>query len=70
MFFFIITETNVCSGDSGGSLVFNQNDQWFVGGIISLGARTFGSDHCDYTQYALFTDVTKFTDWIENKMST
>lgn len=56
--------TNVCRGDSGGGLIFQKDQIYYIGGITSLGVALQGTDQCDLTQYAIFTDVAKFSDWI------
>lgn len=64
---FLFAETNVCRGDSGGGLVFNLNSYWTVGGLTSLAvAISNGSESiCDLRQFVLYTDVSKYIDWIE-----
>lgn len=58
--------TNVCRGDSGGGLVFQRDNHWILGGITSLGVSSKSTElQCDITQYAIFTDVTKFVKWIK-----
>lgn len=51
---------SVCTGDSGGGLVFQQrfpdnSTAYFLRGIVSTGPRLEGS--CDNTKYSAFTDV-------------
>lgn len=60
--------TNVCSGDSGGSLAFEDDDNvWRIRGIISLSTRRSNSDICNPKHYVIFTDVAKFLSWIREE---
>lgn len=58
--------TSICSGDSGGGLVFERNNKWFIRGLASLAPA--GIRGCDLTKFILFTDVVKHFDWIENAL--
>ncbi|KAL3889855.1 hypothetical protein ACJMK2_002182 [Sinanodonta woodiana] len=55
---------SICKGDSGGSLVCkDDHDTWKLVGISSYVAN-----FCNKTgRPNIFTDVTKFHDWIQNK---
>lgn len=47
-----------CTGDSGGPLqCLNQNQSWFLEGIVS-----YGSSH--YTKPAVYTKVLAYLEWI------
>lgn len=52
----------VCIGDSGGGLIINYNNAYYLRGIIS--ASKIKDDDCDVNSFAVFTDVLKFSDWI------
>ena len=57
------TGTGVCRGDSGGGLFVTDGSAYYLRGIVSssiIGGR-YG---CDVDVYSVFTDVTKYTDWI------
>lgn len=53
----------VCSGDSGSGLVVKQNGYYYLRGVVSSSLKN-GKYGCDVNSYAVFTDVLKFTDWI------
>ncbi|XP_023934841.1 chymotrypsin-like elastase family member 2A [Bicyclus anynana] len=72
--------TGVCNGDSGGGLVVYVPDRtesgsgkesgaWYVRGMASLSQTVPNGFICDPDQYSLFTDVAKFTDWIDAQMA-
>ncbi|XP_037049476.1 serine protease snake-like isoform X2 [Bradysia coprophila] len=60
--------TSVCSGDSGGSMTFQENGTFYIRGIVSVGAskldRITNQIVCDTSQYAVFTDVAQYLPWI------
>lgn len=61
-----VNGTSICDGDSGGGLVFERNNSWFIRGIANLAASTeFG---CDLTKFAFFTDVVVHFDWIQDTL--
>lgn len=53
----------VCLGDSGSGLIVFNRDSFYLRGVVSssLIGGPFG---CDVNAYAIFTDVLKFVDWI------
>lgn len=60
---------SLCAGDSGsGFVAVDQNfEHYEVKGIVSSSLLTpFG---CNTEVYSLFTDVTKFVDWIREKIA-
>ena len=60
---------SACKGDSGGGW-FTYNDsteKYELGGIVSASLNDFYG-RCRSETYSIFTDVTKFTDWIEEKV--
>lgn len=62
--------TSPCSGDSGGGLIVKSGTKWFLRGIVSAGIRDDETQSCDLKSYSVFTDVTKFTNWIQQQIST
>ncbi|XP_023310719.1 limulus clotting factor C-like isoform X1 [Anoplophora glabripennis] len=63
--------TSVCNGDSGGGMVFpkrgtnGQNPVWQLRGLVSVGVALQGQGVCDPSHYIIFTDVAKYTHWIQ-----
>jgi len=57
--------TGVCKGDSGSGLVVTDGSAYYLRGIVSasLYNQTYG---CDVDTYSIFTNVLKFTDWINS----
>ena len=62
------TGVGVCKGDSGSGLVVNYTGTYYLRGIVSSGLKG-GKYVCDVDTYSIFTDVTKYIDWI-NSIST
>ncbi|XP_043485870.1 coagulation factor X-like [Polistes fuscatus] len=61
--------TSVCDGDSGGGLVFQAEDLWFLRGIVSIGTRLrleAGNVYCDTRSYSLYTRISHYSSWIRN----
>lgn len=58
--------TGVCSGDSGGGLIINVNGVYYLRGIVSSSlVKDFT---CDVSNYAVFTNVLKYKEWIYKTM--
>jgi len=57
--------TGVCLGDSGSGLVVTDGSAYYLRGIVSasLYNMTYG---CDVDTYSIFTNILKFTDWINS----
>ncbi|XP_046750439.1 uncharacterized protein LOC124413710 isoform X2 [Diprion similis] len=58
----------VCEGDSGGGLVFQKDDLWYVMGIVSVGLgveTSNGERTCDKNSYSLYTKVSTYMSWIQ-----
>lgn len=56
--------TGPCRGDSGGGLYALKSHVFFLKGLIS--ASLTRNNQCDVTNFALYTNVEKFIEWIEN----
>lgn len=46
-----------------------RNTIWQIRGIISVGVAFQGKILCDTSQYVVFTDVAKHSDWIQTILS-
>lgn len=59
--------TTVCRGDSGGGLVFQFDNGWFLGGLVSIGPGVSyaGKVVCNLNSYVIFTDVVEMYGWIK-----
>ncbi|XP_070501904.1 uncharacterized protein [Chironomus tepperi] len=62
------TGIGVCRGDSGNGLFVTDGTTYYLRGIVS-SSLIGGPYGCDVDTYSVFTDVTKYIDWI-NKVST
>ena len=64
----ILLGVDSCNGDSGGPLIYRQNNgpekPWFQIGIVS-----FGSSLCGIEIPAVYTRVTKMMDWVKRIQS-
>ncbi|XP_013147107.1 PREDICTED: chymotrypsin-like elastase family member 2A [Papilio polytes] len=63
--------TSACNGDSGGGFhVFipDKDDEatgaWYIRGIVSLSAARREVALCDPHQYVVFTDISKYEQWV------
>ncbi|CAH2052767.1 unnamed protein product, partial [Iphiclides podalirius] len=61
--------TSVCNGDSGGGMVFEMNDAWYLRGLVSLSVARQNEYRCDPTHYVVFTDLAKFLPWIRQNIN-
>lgn len=57
-------KTGPCNGDSGGGVFVKMGNVFYLKGIVS--ASLVISNQCDVTNYAIYTNVDKFYDWIQN----
>ncbi|KFB48153.1 AGAP008193-PA-like protein [Anopheles sinensis] len=57
---------NVCNGDAGGGMYFNINGTWYLRGIVSFSAMrpNVKPPACDSSKPTVFTDITKYRNWI------
>lgn len=55
--------TGVCRGDSGGGIFVYDGYLFYLRGVVSASLISYPYG-CDVNTYAVFTDVTKYIDWI------
>ncbi|EDS36582.1 transmembrane protease [Culex quinquefasciatus] len=65
-----VNGTTACNGDSGGGIVFERGDAWYLGGVVSFTKTRDGSHLCQTKTYSVFTRVTSYLDWIEKLTNT
>ncbi|KAF7407366.1 hypothetical protein HZH66_001903 [Vespula vulgaris] len=61
--------TSVCDGDSGGGLVFQTGNLWFLRGIVSIGlgeTLSGGIRSCNSHSYSLYTRISSHISWIQD----
>nr|XP_033343118.1 modular serine protease-like isoform X1 [Megalopta genalis]XP_033343119.1 modular serine protease-like isoform X2 [Megalopta genalis] len=61
--------SSVCDGDSGGGLIFQWSNLWYLKGIVSvsLGTKVVGGTRqCDSSTYSLYTAVSVHMQWMED----
>jgi secreted trypsin-like serine protease len=56
-----------CTGDSGDGLVMKRNDHYVLRGIVSSSLRDLIAG-CDVYKYAVYTDISKYIDWIDENL--
>ncbi|XP_055375409.1 transmembrane protease serine 11D-like [Condylostylus longicornis] len=57
-----------CIGDSGSGLIIQNNGVWYIKGIVSR-ALSHPDKICDLNDYVVYTDVSKFINWIKRYMT-
>ncbi|XP_070504113.1 uncharacterized protein [Chironomus tepperi] len=57
------TGIGVCRGDSGSGLFVTDGTSYYLRGVVS-SSLIGGPYGCDVDNYSVFTDVTKYIDWI------
>lgn len=57
--------TGVCFGDSGHGFFFEFENKFYLKGIVS-SAVTKNDGNCNENSYHIFTNIVKFSQWIEN----
>ncbi|CAH2002626.1 unnamed protein product [Acanthoscelides obtectus] len=53
-----------CNGDSGSAFALQQNGRWMLRGIVSISVSEHATRHCDLSNYVIFTDASKYVDWL------
>lgn len=61
--------TGPCNGDSGSAFVVQTNNKFYLRGIVSSSIFDQIQQSCDTKNYAVFTDMSKFTSWVQNFMN-
>lgn len=56
-----------CNGDSGSPLMLKQDGRWVLRGIVSVSLKN-EDNKCDVHNYIVYTDVAKFSDWIQSML--
>lgn len=56
--------TGPCNGDSGSGFILQKDDRWTLRGIVSTSLLDQEQRSCDLKNYVVFTDVSKFMDWL------
>lgn len=59
--------SGVCRGDSGSGLVINVGGVYYLRGIVSTSL--LNHKDCDVNNYAVYSNVLKFRNWIEKMTS-
>jgi secreted trypsin-like serine protease len=67
---FLNQNKSACKGDSGGGFyVYDESQQNFnLAGIVSASLKSSSAKTCRVDTYSVFTDVSKFIGWIEDKV--
>lgn len=60
--------TGPCNGDSGSGFVLKRGERWFLRGVVSTSLLDQELKTCDLNHYVVFTDASKFLDWILSKI--
>ncbi|KAK4878792.1 hypothetical protein RN001_011298 [Aquatica leii] len=67
-----IDDTIECVGDSGGGMVFRTSEDsgsvWHLKGLISVSVVLQKQLKCGPQQFVVFTDVSKYEEWIKEMM--
>lgn len=63
-------ERGPCDKDAGGGLANWSDGRWFITGIFSVALADPVHNTCDQYASVVFTDVSKFVDWLEQVRST
>ncbi|XP_066153998.1 serine protease gd-like isoform X3 [Euwallacea fornicatus] len=55
-----------CNGDSGSAFLLRKNDVFYLRGIVSTALSDVTRKSCNLQEYVVFTDASKYLDWIMN----
>ena len=53
-----------CVGDSGGGLIVKIGRNYYLRGIVSSSSPSATAEFCNFNQYAVFTEVSRYNSWI------
>jgi secreted trypsin-like serine protease len=53
-----------CNVDSGGAIISEMNQRWYLSGIMSAALPDAGIRFCNLKRYNIFTKVSEFNSWI------
>jgi len=55
-----------CNGDSGGGMytLAEGTNKWYLRGVVSVSLQDQKTQSCDLENYVVFTDLSKFSNWI------
>ena len=56
-----------CRIDTGGGFVIYTEDKWYLKGLVA-GILTTNKNTCKSSAYGVFTDVSKFHNWITSNL--
>lgn len=59
-----------CNGDSGGGFIMQNDNKWYLRGIVSSSLLNRETSLCDLENYAVYTDLTYYNSWIQGYMNT
>lgn len=63
------SQTGPCNGDSGSAFIVQSNNKFYLRGIVSSSLFNHVEQSCDTKNYAVFTDVSRYTSWIQSYMN-
>lgn len=53
-----------CNGDSGGGLVLQYGNKWYLRGVVSVTVPDPETKTCNLGNYVVYTDVAQYDSWI------
>ncbi|XP_039439200.1 polyserase-2-like [Culex pipiens pallens] len=56
--------TGVCNGDSGGGLIIQYQNQWYLRGVVSFSNTLDSAGMCNLKKFVGFTDAGLYLEWI------
>ncbi|KFB51815.1 AGAP008193-PA-like protein [Anopheles sinensis] len=67
-----VDNISACNGDSGGGMFFNIDGAWYLRGVVSFSPSrpNVKLALCDSSKPTVFTDITKYRNWITRHTNT